>query len=117
VHESVHESEDGPDTHSYSPRITYRYTVAGQTYQSNRYSFGASTPNRRSAEEIVASYHPGTTINAHYNPEKPSEAVLKTEARGINVFLIVGIVLLVIGVMIGCVGGVITLLAATGAAS
>lgn len=102
VHESVNSSEDGPDTYSYRPKIIYSYQVGESAYQSDQYSFGASNANRRSVEQTVARYTPGMAVSVHYNPEKPGEAVLQSEAGGTNIFLIVGIILAVIGVMIAC---------------
>jgi hypothetical protein len=43
-------------------------------------------------------------VSVRYNPEKPGEAVLQSEAGGTKLFLIIGIVLAVIGVMIACAG-------------
>ncbi len=117
VKESVSTDEDGPSTSSYRPKIVYTYQAGGATYQSDRYSFGASSSNRRAAEQIVARYTPGMAVSVRYNPEKPAEAVLASEAGGFNVFLIVGIVLAVLGVMIACGAIVFVLLAGAGGAS
>jgi hypothetical protein len=111
VHESTSQNEDGPDTHSYSPRVVYNYQVGGTSYQNDKYSFGASTGNQGAAQQIVARYAPGVAVSVHYNPEKPSEAVLATEAKGMNVFMVIGIIMTVIGAMIACAGGAIGLIA------
>ena len=111
VHESVNQNEDGPDTYSYQPKIVYTYQVGGASYQSDRYSFGAGSANRGSVEQVIARYTPGMAVSVRYNPEKPTEAVLQSEAGGANIFLIAGIVLTVIGVLIACVAIAIVVLA------
>ena len=104
VHETVHSSDEGADTYSYDPKIVYTYQVGGTEYKSHKYSFGASNSNRNPVAQIVARYTPGMAVSVHYNPEKPGEAVLQSEAGGTNIFLIIGIILTMIGVMIACAG-------------
>ena len=114
VHETVHSSDEGADTYSYDPKIVYTYQVVGTAYQSHKYSFGASNYNRNAVAQIVARYTPGMAVSVHYNPEKPNEAVLVSEASGTKLFLIIGIVLAVIGVMIACAGIAVLVLAGMG---
>ena len=111
VHETVHSSDEGADTYSYDPKIVYTYQVGGTEYKSDKYSFGASNYNRNAVAQTVARYTPGMAVSVHHNPEKPSEAVLVSEAGGTKLFLIIGIVLAVIGVMIACAGIAVFVLA------
>jgi len=109
VAESVSSDEDGPST-SYQPRVVYTYQVAGVDYQASGLSFGAvRSGSRRSAEQALQAYPVGQPVTVHYNPQKPSEAVLNPQAGGSKAFLIAGIVLAVLGLMIGCVGIVFAL--------
>jgi len=112
VHETVHSSDEGADTYSYDPKIVYTYQVGGTDYMSDKYSFGASNSNRNAVAQIVARYTPGMAVSVHYNPEKPNEAVLVSEAGGTKLFLIIGIVLAVVGLMIACASIAVFMLAA-----
>jgi len=64
-------------------KITYRYEVNGQTYQSSGISFAATEtssllrggPSRESAATTAAAHPTGSTIAAYYDPANPSEAV------------------------------------------
>lgn len=68
----------------YSVSVTYRYEVDGQRYSSSRYSFGEGDAaswrfrERSDAEAEAASRFPaGAVVTVHYDPENPTEAVLK----------------------------------------
>jgi len=64
-------------------KITYRYEVNGQTYQSSGISFAATEtssllrggPSRESAATTAAAHPTGSTIAAYYDPANPSEWV------------------------------------------
>lgn len=69
----------------YYVSVNYTYSVAGTPYFSSRYSLGQgdrvgpSHPARSDAEAEAASRFPaGTPITVHYNPKRPTEAVLET---------------------------------------
>jgi hypothetical protein len=104
VEESVSSDEDSP-TSSFNPKISYSYQVGGVAFQGKKISFGAvNTGSRRAAEQALEPYPVGQPVNVHYNPEKPAEAVLNVEAGGTRLFLILGIILTSVGVIIGCIG-------------
>lgn len=70
----------GNDSEYAGPRsnITYEYQVAGVTYTSNRVSFGQfASGSLDQAEQLVARYPAGTTVEVRYNPEDPRVAVLQ----------------------------------------
>ena len=63
---------------SFSVRVTYAYTVEGSNYEGNTVGFGTMSHNERSdAQEELKSYPKGKTIDVYYDPENPSDSVLK----------------------------------------
>jgi hypothetical protein len=46
----------------------------------------------------------------YYNPDDPSDAVLERQAGGATLSLVIGIVFMVIGLSLGCLGFIFTLL-------
>ena len=63
---------------SYSVRVEYTYTVKGSNYEGNTVGFGIISHNERSdAQEELKSYPKGKTIDVYYDPENPSDSVLK----------------------------------------
>ena len=63
---------------SFSVRVTYAYTVEGSNYEGNTVGFGTMSHNERSdAQEELKSYPKGKTIEVYYDPENPSDSVLK----------------------------------------
>jgi len=92
---------------SYTPIVEYTYEVAGRTYQGNRVFPGAGMSyDHGTAQGIVNRYQPGGMVMVHYNPADPIQAVLETKSKGGNLFLILGAVFAVLG-MIGCCIGII----------
>lgn len=88
-------------TVTYSPKIDYEYSVMGQKYNGTKPTFGYAAYDYRTASEKIAPYQPGTSVQVHYNPSDPSNAVLETKAAGATTMLIVGIIFLVFGVVFG----------------
>jgi hypothetical protein len=98
VETKVDHDEDGTTT-SYSPRITYTYSVSGQQYASDQVVIGARRhyPSQARAEAKLA-YQPGQQVTVYYNPDKPSQAVLEVGAtRGAWGTLLIGIVFTILG--------------------
>jgi hypothetical protein len=63
---------------SYAPKITYRYQVAGQTYESAVMSRNFQTGGPRNIAQAKADEYPvGRQVDVRYDPEKPQEAVLE----------------------------------------
>ena len=64
---------------TYTPRVTYEFTVEGQTYTGTRLSFSDyATSNEVQMQEVLAPYPVGTSVNVHYDPDKPTECALQT---------------------------------------
>ena len=92
---------------SYTPIVEYTYEVGGKTYQGNKVFPGASMSyDHGTAQGIVNRYQPGAAVTVHYDPTDPTQAVLETKSKGGNLFLILGAVFAVLG-MIGCCIGII----------
>lgn len=63
------------DARSFTPRITYSYTVAGKEYVGSKvYLTGRAGKMKASARRLVDALP--DPIPVHYNPENPSEAYL-----------------------------------------
>lgn len=69
---------------SYRAKITYEYTVDGETYDNdNLYpgpGYGYSSA-KDEQEEIVNEYPEGETVEAYYDPTDPSTSFLENESR------------------------------------
>lgn len=75
---------------TYSVDITYRYTVGGREYRSDRYEvMGASSSGRSRKEQVVARYPAGSRAVCYVNPKDPTEALLN---RSLSPFLLVGLI-------------------------
>jgi hypothetical protein len=97
-----HSSDDGT---TYSPYIAYRYTVEGQEYFGDQYTFmGGSSSGRAAKAEIVRRYPKRKNFTIYVNPVNPAESVITRNASpslllGLIplVFAIVGAVIIVAG--------------------
>ena len=58
------------------PVIEYQYTVDGNGYTSFQYGQRHGT-----ARAIVARYPPGRAVDVYYNPHRPHDAVLNSNAE------------------------------------
>ncbi len=106
IQEHVTHGEHGIH-HYFEPVIEYEYNVVGTPYRGSRLAFGSSSGGRKRAEETMARYAPGAPVIVYYDPQNPAEAVLERQARGGTIPIIVGIMFLGVGLVFGCVGGVI----------
>jgi len=105
-----YDEDDHRTSISYEPVVQYRYSVGGQDFSGNKLAFGANRFDSGRAQGMANQYPAGATVNVHYNPNNPGEAVIETKAAGGTLFLIIGIVFLVIG-LAGCCAGAAVLLA------
>jgi hypothetical protein len=91
---------NNPKTTVYRAAIAYAYEVDGVPVQGTRVQFGAAKNERvkAAAQDAVARYTPGQTVQVHYNPERPGESALEP---GIAPFwrkrLLFAVVMLVLG--------------------
>jgi hypothetical protein len=70
-------SVSGEAGYQHSADITYKYTVNGKEHTSNKIIAGDYSSNSSSrAQKIIRQYREGSYVEAYYNPERPSEAVL-----------------------------------------
>jgi hypothetical protein len=78
------------------PRVTYTYTVEGKHFSGHRIALTTNAYDEDKARR-VANELPDT-VEVHYNPQDPSDAVLQPSAIGMSIFiLIVGGIGLLIG--------------------
>ena len=66
----------------YEPEIEYTYEYQGETYTGEQVFPGPTIrtySDRSSAESVVLSYEPGTTVRAYVRPSAPSDAFLIRE--------------------------------------
>jgi len=83
---------------TYSIDITYRYQVAGQNFQSNRYDFTVGSTNDRDwREQVVQQDRAGTQTVCYVNPQNPAEAVLSRGYESNTASLIVPLVFSLVG--------------------
>ena len=93
---------------TYAPVIEYTYEVSGKTYQGNHIFPGATMSyDLGTAQNIVNRYQPGSRATVHYDSGNPVEAVLEIKAKGGNLFVIIGGVFAVMGVIGFCIGALI----------
>jgi hypothetical protein len=65
---------------SFNPEISYQYKVGNASYVGNRLNFGLIDCGSKSdAQEIASQYPEKMVVTVHYNPELPSEAVIKID--------------------------------------
>jgi hypothetical protein len=75
---SIREDTDSDGT-SYLPEFSYRYTVAGNEYNSTIHTEGLPFPSTEdAARQIVKQFAVGSTIQVAVNPINPAHAVLDT---------------------------------------
>ncbi len=66
-----------PGPTSWVPRVAFRYTVAGATYQASRLTPLDRGGTKRAARRHIAPYHAGDRIVAWYDPEQPGQAFIE----------------------------------------
>jgi len=82
-----------PGSKTRAPRVTYAYTVDGVRYEGDRLSFRSYSSRRVSnnrAGVIASRYDEGAPVEVHYDPDRPSEAVLipETDSFGLGVAIL-----------------------------
>ena len=58
------------------PSVTYRYEVAGRSFDSSRVTFAELIPVAET-EPVLFRYPPGRAVNVYYNPANPAQAILE----------------------------------------
>lgn len=60
-----------------SPRVTYAFSVGGETYRGDRIEIPTrKPPNRKAAQRVVSTYPVGSRIVIHYDPDDPARNVI-----------------------------------------
>ena len=90
---SVHSSTN------YAPTVQYVYSVMDRTYTGYQLAFGNVQYDYATAARKIARYPQGMQVVVHYDPSDPANAVLETRAAGGGIFLAIGIVFLIIGIL------------------
>jgi uncharacterized membrane protein len=98
---------------SHYPVVVYDYEVRGQRYQSSRIGFSEiGTGWAGPAQQKIARYPAGGTVQVYYNPLNPADAVLERSAPG-NPFLWI-IVIVLAASLIGTICFVVAMTAGMG---
>ena len=104
VEHSTHSDSDGGIQYSYSPRLSYTYQAGGNTYYSDKITFGFQQTfnSEAKAQAALQRYPVGGNVTVYYNPANPEEAVLERAAGGFAVSLVIGILFVFIALCAAC---------------
>jgi hypothetical protein len=70
------------DVSSWQLQLRYSYVVRGTTYHSTRYAFGYGDGRDDKKHRLIAdALRRSPQLSVHYDPARPSEAVISTEAQ------------------------------------
>lgn len=85
---------------SYQPYVRYEYYVAGAQMLSELLAFGDRLQTTEvKAQRIVAGYPAGKSVPVHYNPVKPSQAVLISgNNAGVYITCVFGVAVMAVGI-------------------
>jgi hypothetical protein len=99
----VTHSTDSDGGDSYSPEVTFTYTVNDTGYANDTIKFGENSySSRRKAEGIAGNYPVGKNVIVYYNPEKPNQSVLEPGvSAGSYIVLGIGVLFILISLIIG----------------
>lgn len=87
----VTRSTDPDNGDSYSPEVTYTYTVNNVSQTDKTIKFGENSySSRRKADEVVGNYPVGKNVTVYYDPEKPERSVLEPGVSG-GSYIVIGI--------------------------
>lgn len=82
THSEMDVNSDSDGT-TYGADVSFSYQVKDTGYSSDKVSFGDfSSSDRRRARGILKQYPVGKKVSVHYDPAKPSEAVLEPGLKG-----------------------------------
>ena len=85
---------------SYEPKVEYQYSVMGQTYTGKRLAFGTMRVKYEQGEQLMSRYREAAQVPVYYNPAKPEESLLELAAMGSGVYLVIGIIMAVMGLIL-----------------
>ena len=79
--------QDSDGDVTYRSDIRYVYKVDGQVYECSRIQFGwRSNQSRKETQQEVAKYPLDSTVNVHYYPKNPKNAVLEAGKLAPGIF-------------------------------
>ena len=91
-------------SYTYEPVVNYTYAVNGQTYASKRLAYSGFQGAEVSAQEKLEQYPLGGSVQVHYNPKKPQDALLEVSMDATRTYNIMGLIFIVVGVISALVG-------------
>lgn len=76
--------EINSDGNFYSPKIAYRYSARGRSYEQDTIQIGVGgcTGSRKQAKRTVNRYPVGAQVLVHFDPEEPGRACLERRGEG-----------------------------------
>jgi hypothetical protein len=90
VLESRVTSSSDSDGTTYGYGIRYRYAVGGQSFEGDRYAFGAgkSSDGHGRASQLVRQHPVGSKLTVYYDPAKPQQSVIERHVDPMMKFLV-----------------------------
>lgn len=87
----VTRSTDAEGSDSYSPEVTYTYSVNNTGFSNDTIKFGENSyGSRNKANGIAAGYPIGKSVTVYYDPEKPERSVLEPGVSA-GSYIVIGI--------------------------
>ncbi len=91
---------------SWQLQLRYSYAVHGKTYHSTRYAFGYGDGRDDEKHRRIADALKSKPLTVHYDPVRPSESVISTEAQtNLTMLGLVGMIMAAVSALIGFVAG------------
>jgi hypothetical protein len=95
------DDDSGHVSYTYSPRVTYAYTVEGLAYESQLVAIlRISTSGGGYARDKIAMYPVGSSVTVYYDPANPSMAVLET-GYSVATYIMLGAAVLLAAAALG----------------
>jgi hypothetical protein len=88
----------------YQPQVTYRYTVDGREYTSDKWSYAFRGSKKALAEQEAAAVP--DEVDVFYDPAAPADAYLHTHTPRIGHYFVAGGIVGVLAGLIGVLGSV-----------
>ena len=92
IEASINKSRHGGlSGRGYEPRVLYQYEVGGIPYTADRLTLGlqALRTSEKAAEKVLG-LRRGDSVQVHYNPRRPSRAVLRPGATFMTFWALAG---------------------------
>lgn len=77
--------------YTYTPRVTYAYTIQGVEYTGHRIRADDSGGGRDKAYDTINDFPVGSIVDVYYDPSDPSSSVLRQGADPVAVWVFGGI--------------------------